>query len=433
MVGQTLERTGLVDELRRRTPAQPTSGRLRAPAGERALRRRDPGASAPTAPLVGAAVIDMVLLADGRTVAGTERTDGPGLLTDGTGASAARRWWNPPGCLRQREMVTLGRAPSGRLPAPMVGSSPRRHRARRLFPLGRPRWSRLGVVALGWPGPPDLTPTVVAKLRTVAELCSQACSGPVSRSRASDWWWALRAGRPPVPAPGLLTPSATCPQPNRWGWAATGSGRRVGGRAVRRDHRRHRRSRHQRRGRHGRAPGDHRIDAAGAARRSRRCTPGGRCWCSRAGGGLTATSCTAVFDTSDDTVRYVSAGHLPVLARPDGSVELLEQGRQPLLGVAGSIVAPGVARSSRARRSCCTPTASWNDDGSRSTSRSNLRVATAELVRTIHPGAGIAAPAQDDVERFTGALLRSCLGERSTDDDVALVVVTRADRIATGR
>lgn len=36
----------------------------------------------------------------------------------------------------------------------------------------------------------------------------------------------------------------------------------------------------------------------------------------------------------------------------------------------------------------------------------NLRVATAELVRThLHPGARIAAPTQDDVERFTGALL----------------------------
>ncbi|HNB93481.1 MAG TPA: PP2C family protein-serine/threonine phosphatase, partial [Microthrixaceae bacterium] len=154
------------------------------------------------------------------------------------------------------------------------------------------------------------------------------------------------------------------------------------------------------------------------------------------GRGLTATSCTAVFDTSDDTVRYVSAGHLPpVLARPDGSVELLEHGRQPLLGVAGSIVAPGVAPFG--------PGSSLvlYTDGIVERRREpidvsveNLRVATTELVRThLHRGTEVTTPTQDDVERFTDALLRSCLGERSTDDDVALVVVTRADRIAPGR
>ncbi|HMX07054.1 MAG TPA: GAF domain-containing protein, partial [Microthrixaceae bacterium] len=122
MVGQTLERTGLVDELRRsvlRNQRLADFARLLADVrsvDEIRKRVRSDGAAP-----VGAAVIDMVLLADGRTVAGTERTDGPGLLTDGTGASAATLVEPARECLRQREMVTLGAsAIRARLPTSTV-------------------------------------------------------------------------------------------------------------------------------------------------------------------------------------------------------------------------------------------------------------------------------------------------------------------------
>ena len=441
MVGQTLERTGLVDELRRsvlRNQRLADFARLLADVrsvDEIRKRVRSDGAAP-----VGAAVIDMVLLADGRTVAGTERTDGPGLLTDGTGASAATLVEPARECLRQREMVTLGAsAIRARLPAPMVEElSSTGIVLVAYLPLVAPDGAELGVVALGWPGPPDLTPTVVAKLRTVAELCSQALQRTRLREAEHRLVVSLqeRVVHPVPDAQGLLIAQRYLPAAEQVGMGGDWfEGVELGA------------------GRFAVIIGDiagHGINAVadmvelraiiGSMLRSgtplEEVYPRVAALVQQGGRGLTATSCTAVFDTSDDTVRYVSAGHLPpVLARPDGSVELLEQGRQPLLGVTGSIVAPGVAPFG--------PGSSLvlYTDGIVERRREpidvsieNLRVATAELVRThLHPGARIAAPTQDDVERFTDALLRSCLGERSTDDDVALVVVTRADRIATGR
>ncbi|HNJ21952.1 MAG TPA: SpoIIE family protein phosphatase [Microthrixaceae bacterium] len=441
MVGQTLERTGLVDELRRsvlRNQRLADFARLLADVrsvDEIRKRVRSDGAAP-----VGADVIDMVLLADGRSVAGPERTDGPGLLTDGTGASSTTLVEPARECLRQREMVTLGAsAIRARLPTSTVEElSSTGIVLVAYLPLVAPDGAELGVVALGWPGPPDLTPTVVAKLRTVAELCSQALQRTRLREAEHRLVVSLqeRVVHPVPDAPGLLIAQRYLPAAEQVGMGGDWfEGVELGA------------------GRFAVIIGDiagHGINAVadmvelraiiGSMLRSgtplEEVYPRVAALVQQGGRGLTATSCTAVFDTSDDTVRYVSAGHLPpVLTRPDGSVELLEQGRQPLLGVAGSIVAPGVAPFG--------PGSSLvlYTDGIVERRREpidvsieNLRVATTELVRThLHRGTEVTTPTQDDVERFTDALLRSCLGERSTDDDVALVVVTRADRIAPGR
>jgi len=144
----------------------------------------------------------------------------------------------------------------------------------------------------------------------------------------------------------------------------------------------------------------------------------------QAGSGLTATSCIAVFDTSADVVRYVSAGHLPpVLAHPDGTVELLREGRQPLLGVPSTPVAEGSA--------LFTPGAAiaLYTDGIVERRNESIDASIdrlAEAMRDLRSDARSrdADPAIE-VQHLADGLLQRCLGNRRTDDDVALVVIVR--------
>ena len=58
-----------------------------------------------------------------------------------------------------------------------------------------------------------------------------------------------------------------------------------------------------------------------------------------------ATVAVHVVDTNTDTLHYLSAGHPPsVLVRPDGSYELLEAARRPVLGISGPKMPNGRVR-----------------------------------------------------------------------------------------
>ncbi len=144
----------------------------------------------------------------------------------------------------------------------------------------------------------------------------------------------------------------------------------------------------------------------------------------QSGTGLTATSCTAVIDTSTNKLHYVSAGHLPpVLARPDGHVELLAGGRQPLLGVSKGPVVPGEAPfPPGSLLALYTDGIVERRREPIDDSLARLSAAVSDLVR---PGSPLRTDEAIDVDALADELLRRCLGRRPTDDDVALVLIAR--------
>lgn len=131
-------------------------------------------------------------------------------------------------------------------------------------------------------------------------------------------------------------------------------------------------------------------------------------------GGLTATAWVAVVDTLAGSVRYVSAGHLPaVLRRPNGHVDLLQDGRQPLLGVPGRIVTPGTAPfAPGSLLVTCT-------DGLIERRREPIDASIGRLVDAVRSLDG------DDPEAMADLLIDRCLQDGAPEDDVALVVVAR--------
>ena len=130
--------------------------------------------------------------------------------------------------------------------------------------------------------------------------------------------------------------------------------------------------------------------------------------------GLTATACIAVVDTKAGMIRYVSAGHLPpVLRDPDGAVTLLEDGRQPMLGVPSRIVTPGTA-SFASGSMLITYT-----DGIIERRREPIDDSITRLVDAVRSVSGT------DLEAMADALIDTCLGGRAPEDDVALVLVAR--------
>lgn len=145
----------------------------------------------------------------------------------------------------------------------------------------------------------------------------------------------------------------------------------------------------------------------------------------RRGRRLTATSCTAVFDTSGSTVRYISAGHPPpVLGHPDGRVELLTDGRQPLLGVPSRPVVEGSAPFVDGSV-VVLYTDGIVERRNEAIDESLARIEAA--LRDLLADRGSSGPdGRPDVERIADGLLRRCLDDRPTDDDVALVVIGRA-------
>jgi serine phosphatase RsbU (regulator of sigma subunit) len=422
MVGQTLERTGLVDELRRSADRnQAMADFARALANVRSIpelcRTVVTGGARP----VGAALVDVALLGeDGAPL----DLDGGAPVTiaepagDGPGPDPARE------CRRRREAVVtapaeleavFGPAATARLEAAGV-------RMTAHLPLLAPDGTDLGVLAVGWASEEELTATIRAKLRTLSELCSQALQR--TRLREAEHRLVLslqeRVVRPMPLTSGLQITQRYLPASAQVG---------MGGDWF-----------------EGIALDEHRFavvvgDIAGHGINAvadmvelraiigsllRSATPLEEVYpqvaalLRQGGSGLTATSCTAVFDTTSDTLRYVSAGHLPpVLARPDGSVELLEHGRQPLLGVPSSAVTPGAAPFPPGS------VLALYTDGIVERRRESIDVSLSRLAAAMGAVLGARGETAPDVERVADELIERCLAGRPTDDDVALVVVAR--------
>ncbi len=425
MVGQTLERTGLVDELRRsvvRNQRMADFARLLADVRsvDEMYRAVLDHAAAP----VGAAVADIALLTDdGRAAPLPDVGSSPPIIAADRGREADLTD-TASQSLRRRAMTTLGAGSfATELPADVAeGLSAAGVVSLVHLPLIAPDGAGLGVVALAWDRPQELTPTILAKMRTLAELVSQTLQRTQLREAEHRLVVSLqeRVAHPLPPARGLRIAERYLPAAAQVGMGGDwfeGIGLDEHRVAI--------------------VIGDiagHGINAVadmvelraiiGSLLRSstplEEVYPQVASLLQQGNSGLTATSCTAVFDTTADTVRYVSAGHLPpVLARPDGTVELLELGRQPLLGVPSTPVTPGTAPFEPG-----SVLAVYTDgivERRREPideSLERLRGAMEELV---------SEPGPRDVEAVADQLLERCLGSRSTDDDVALVVVARVD------
>jgi len=125
-----------------------------------------------------------------------------------------------------------------------------------------------------------------------------------------------------------------------------------------------------------------------------------------------ATALLAVFDSRDESVRYVSAGHPPAVVRaPDGEVEVLMDGRRPVLGVPPTV--PFVA--------ACRPFVEGSTfvaytDGLVERRNEDILVSVDRLADDI-------ATSQLRGEELADALLVAHAPTHVGDDDIALVVV----------
>ena len=126
---------------------------------------------------------------------------------------------------------------------------------------------------------------------------------------------------------------------------------------------------------------------------------------------VTATAGVMVVDPAAGTLHYVMAGHLPpVLVPPDGSPRLLEDGRQPLLGLPISPVTPGVVDFAPGS------TLIAYTDGLIERRREAIDDSLQRLV-------DVAGATTGPVEAVADELMRDCLEGRDPGDDVALVVL----------
>ncbi len=434
MVSQTLERTGLVDELRRSVLRnQRLADFARLLAEVRSVDELCSTVLGNAAAPVGAAAVDIALLDDdGNAAPLSQLGDVDGLdwsrprlalTTAGTRHESAPLSAPASQSLRVAGMVTLdaeaialdmdASQSTALLDAGVVLCT--------YLPLIAPDGTGLGVIGLAWDGPQELTPTILAKLRTLSELCSQTLQRTRLREAEHRLVVSLqeRVVHPVPEVPGLAIAGRYLPAAEQVGMG----GDWFEGIALD-EHR------------YGVVIGDiagHGINAVadmvelraiiGALLRSdtplQDVYPQVATLLHQEGRGLTATSCTAVFDQEEETVRYVSAGHLPpLLVSPDGSVQLLEGARLPLLGVPSSAVAPGgVAFRPASMLVLYT-------DGIVERRREPIDVS---LDRLRHAMESTLADhgLQPDVELVADELLRRCLGDRPADDDVALVVVAR--------
>jgi serine phosphatase RsbU (regulator of sigma subunit)/CHASE1-domain containing sensor protein/anti-sigma regulatory factor (Ser/Thr protein kinase) len=128
-----------------------------------------------------------------------------------------------------------------------------------------------------------------------------------------------------------------------------------------------------------------------------------------------ATACISVIDTRTDVVRHVSAGHIPAMVRlPDGTVVALDGGRQPVLGVPGRTVIPHEERFPPGSvLVMCTDGLIERRTRQIDESIDALAAAVGEL------GGGA------DIDEMSDAILDRCLSDTEQQDDVALVVVRK--------
>ena len=134
-----------------------------------------------------------------------------------------------------------------------------------------------------------------------------------------------------------------------------------------------------------------------------------------------ATACISVIDTAQGTLHHVSAGHIPALVRtPEGEVHQLLGGRQPLLGVPGRVGAPDVVPfpAGSVVVMCSDGLIERRD---RSIDES------IEVLAQVLSGAATDPDTSDttDVEALAERVLERCLTRAVHEDDVALVVVGR--------
>jgi serine phosphatase RsbU (regulator of sigma subunit)/CHASE1-domain containing sensor protein len=128
-----------------------------------------------------------------------------------------------------------------------------------------------------------------------------------------------------------------------------------------------------------------------------------------------ATACISVIDTQHDVVRHVSAGHIPAMLRlPDGSVVALDGGRQPVLGVPGRTVVPHEERFPPGSvLVMCTDGLIERRTRPIDDSIEQLASAVAEVGGDV------------DIDEMSDAILDRCLSGTEQQDDVALVVVRK--------
>jgi transcriptional regulator with GAF, ATPase, and Fis domain len=127
-----------------------------------------------------------------------------------------------------------------------------------------------------------------------------------------------------------------------------------------------------------------------------------------------ATACISVVDVQEQTLHHVSAGHIPALVRaPDGSVEVLRGGRQPVLGVPGRPSAPDVTRFAPGSAVIVC------SDGL--IERRDLTID--ESIEGLASLIGGVDPWPEDAEQQADLLLERCLAGTAQQDDVALVVL----------
>lgn len=431
MVGQTLERTDLVDELRTNVVRNQRMADLaRLLADTQTLDELCHTVRNSAAPPVGAAFADIVLLREDGTVSAEHvATDPPWPLVDTADDEPPRLTDTVTAALRGRTVVELLdddlTAGLSQQDVAALRDAAIVHVA--LLPLSASDGTGLGVVVVGWDDSHRPAADNTAKLGTLTELCGQT----VLRTRLREAEHRLvvslqdRVVRPATAMSGLAIAERYQPASVQVGMG----GDWFEGIPID-DHR------------FAVVVGDiagHGITAVadmvelraiiGALLRSatplEEVYPRVASLLHLSGSGLTATSCTAMFDTSSDSVHYVSAGHLPpVLATADGRVELLEQGRQPLLGVPSRPVTPGTAPFvPGSLLALYTDGIVERRSEAIDVSLERLRSATAAVV-SAPTGTGPTGTGQD-VEHVADELLRRCLGDRSTDDDVALVVVAR--------
>jgi PAS domain S-box-containing protein len=139
----------------------------------------------------------------------------------------------------------------------------------------------------------------------------------------------------------------------------------------------------------------------------------------RLGSDTTGTSMVyALVDRRDDRLRYVSAGHLPgALLRHDGEVELLCEGRRPLLGSIDLDRRWPVASSSFA----VGDTLVLFTDGLVERRSEDIDAGLDRLVRTLRA----LAPLAVDVTALCDRLVDDLVGTEAIDDDIAVLVARR--------
>ena len=282
------------------------------------------------------------------------------------------------------------------------------------LPLASPNGTPLGTIAFGWTEPRHIDPSVMALMRTIAELCTQT----LERTRLGEAEHRLvlsLQNRVVTPLP----PGKDLSIAQRYQPAASHVG--MGGdwfEGIQLDEHRY-----------ALVVGDisgHGITAVADMIQLRSIIeslvrsgmpvgevfPRASALLMATGNDVTASACLAVVDTDAGTLSYVAAGHPPPLLRDERGVVVLESGRQPLLGIPIAPVEPAVIPFPSG-----SVFAAYTD-GLVERRQEMIDTSIDRLCRAFAGG-----PA-DDVDLLATAVVDGCLDGRDPDDDVALVLLS---------